>query len=312
LEANTEVISLIERLKFGSPVRRIAEAIVQGTLRLDENIQPLFAALANPRGRSWREREVAAWALGQIPLDAQERDAAAGMLLDILEGANREPMGQRVGRALVRGIPLIIFCLILDINVNPGPIFTTIFPFLWIVGSLQYQKGCTNLVRARAAETLGRLRVPETVAGLATALFDRNSRVREAAAAALHEVLPTVTPNEYGLFGVNAVASLGRALNHADSLLVFKVLEALEKVGTSHAIPYVEKVAVQGRTIRLRDAAQSTLYMLQQRKQAETESQTLMRAASGPDLMVPRRIRSAEEVSETPPQQQVLQAGESE
>jgi hypothetical protein len=36
--------------------------------------------------------------------------------------------------------------------------------------------------------------------------------------------------------------NLGRALNHSDTQLVFKVLSALEKVGTSHAIPFVEKL----------------------------------------------------------------------
>ncbi len=78
-------------------------------------------------------------------------------------------------------------------------------------------------------------------------------------------------------------ANLGRALNRSDTQLVFKVLSALEKVRTSHAIPFVEKLRRDGRATRLRDAAENTLATLYARQKQEQIRDTLLRVASTPD-----------------------------
>src|SRR5690242_13764373 len=88
------VIGLIARLPRNSVVRRIALQVVQG--RPIEAVQPLYTSLFRPRFTAWRERCVAAWALGRAPVTPEDRDSVLQLLLDVLEGGHRDSMGTRL------------------------------------------------------------------------------------------------------------------------------------------------------------------------------------------------------------------------
>jgi hypothetical protein len=168
-----------------------------------------------------------------------------------------------------------------------------------------------NLLRSVAAASLGRLGAPESIGPLAGALFDRSPDVQEAAALALHNVLPAVTHEHFGVFGSESIVNLGKALAHSDYSLVMKILTALAKIGTSHAVPYVKRASVQGRTTRIREMAMDVvLPALASHEQRENERQTLMRGASirtsSPDYL----LRPATETGESAPQQLLRPTGD--
>src|SRR5262249_47377303 len=149
----------------------------------------------------WREREVAAWMLGHMSLNPEEKDVAASALMDTLENARREGLWPCIGRAALRACLLALpFSLILsfDVTLNEGyphyippwpvlfcqmqAVFSAIaFPFAG-PASLVYDGLLNNRVRATSAVALGHLGVPESVGVLAGALFDRSQRVQSAAA----------------------------------------------------------------------------------------------------------------------------------
>ncbi len=319
-----DIPRLVASLPRHSPVRQLAEAVLGRTHQALDSVQPLFIALSHAAGRSWKEQLVAAWLLGQVPLTPQEQDAAANMLLDILGSRPRRRLVRGMKQGMVRayGLVLPVFLVVALFSPELPPDFLVHFLVLSTVASAclslplalwEWERSAdhTNRLRAMAARTLGRLHVPESVGELAGAAFDRSPGVREAAAAALHEALPTLTDAHYGMFGAQSVENLGKVLSHPNSLLVSQTLDALRKVGTSHALPYVEQVAAQGRTVRLRDKADEVLGVLRVRQQQEAEAQTLLRAGIAPPIPAQHLLRPAQGVGNTEPQQ-LLRASDSE
>lgn len=311
LDEIDEVVSRLGSLAPSSPVRRAALAVMQG--EPPETIQPLIAALLDPSPKRWQEREIAAWTLGRAPLHAQDRDAAVGTLLDVLEESVCEGPWQfwkRVaGRAALPTLLLILFMRM----ASGGPsaedgflavLFTLYCMMMAVTAVIGWNNESTNAyrVRAAAATALGNLRAPESGGALAGVLFHRDPGLRTAAALALHQVLPALTDDHYGQVGAQSVANLGRALNHSDNQLVYRVLEALKKVGTSHAIPFVERVEQRGRTIRLRDTAADVLVVLRERQRQENQRDTLLRPAPSPDNPADILLRPARDIGETDPQ----------
>lgn len=318
--------ALIPALSPHSRVRQSAEALLNGMPPSRESVECLFTALADPAGRSRGERVVAAWALGQAPLSPEERDAAAHMLLEILESHTGPTFGQQFLRALVAGYGLIALgCLLHVLNLEHYwiPRHMILERMLIIYGAYGSPfvlsgaglfAGATqkddDRLRAMAAHALGSLGVAESVGALAGTLFTRSPRVNEASASALHRLLPALTEAHYGLFGSDSMAKLGRALDHPDSLLVSKVLSALEKVGTRHAIPFAEKLARTSRMTRQRDAAAHLAEVLRGRQQSELASDTLMRPVAA-TMTAPDQLLRASQGSNDAAQQQILRARQS-
>jgi FOG: HEAT repeat len=286
------VIGLIARLPRNSVVRRIALQVVQG--RSIEALQPLYTSLLRPRFTAWRERCVAAWALGRAPVTAEDRDSVLQLLLDILEGGHRDSMGTRLKRGafLTSSVWLAIFTYF---SMREGGLqvwdyaqFVAVSTVIWCILGLfcipltvWHERYTTNRIRAAAADSLGKMGSVEAIGTLAAALRDGSPEVRSASAVALHQLLPQVTPAHYGVLGRETMQNLGRALSHPDGQLVFKVLAALENAGTSVAIPWVERSAQRGRTVRVRDVASRVLEILNQRKLRETDRDRLLRATTG-------------------------------
>jgi hypothetical protein len=296
-------ISLLGRIPETHPVRLLALSVARG--EPIDNIQPLIDALLDPSPDRWRIRAVAAWALSRTPLSPEQNDAATASLLDVLEHARPEAWAMRLLRGIKRhaaitfggGALATIFLFFLLDTIGRSSFPPSAIEVFWVMtavvaicglpivlpASFLFDRSRDALDRAAAAEALGRLGQPESVGALSGALFDRSQRVRESAAVALNELLPHLVPEHHGMFGSQSIANLGRALNHPDAQLVSKVLAALSVVGTSHAIPFVRKAVQSGRTLRLRDAADEVLKVLEQRQRSESLQSTLLRPTISPD-----------------------------
>jgi len=141
-----------------------------------------------------------------------------------------------------------------------------------------------DLLRAACAETLGRLKVVESVGPLAERLFDPSLTVREAASMALLHILPMLEATDGGAMEQQAIVRLADALQHPNTLLVFKILEALNKIGTGCALPAVETIAREGKTRQLQETARQVAVVLAARGKKEHEAQNLMRSTIGTQL----------------------------
>jgi HEAT repeat protein len=211
-----------------------------------------------------------------------------------------------LGYSFASSFALILCISALIREVPPFPeeflaVLTTLTAFLMLAtGPVAWQVGRANRarVRAEAADSLGRLGYVEAVGPLAAALFDWDRNVRSAASAALHQLLPRLGSDQMGQFGAETMHHLGRALAHPDGELVAKALTALGEIGTSHALPYVERTVRSGRTGRIREAADRVRAILEERKHRETEVGRLLRPSSTSGDNAATLVRPARSVAE--------------
>jgi len=158
-----------------------------------------------------------------------------------------------------------------------------------------------NRVREAAANSLGRLAVPESIGALAAAMYDRDPRVAATAAAALSRTLPMLTKAHYGRFGTEAVRRLCRLLQHPDERLVLDVLTALDKVGDPSAIRPVERLAKRSHSPTVQARVEALLPILYDRQRRAGESGRLLRPSTAPDAPAEILLRPAHGTGETAP-----------
>ncbi len=280
---------LLVKFDRQSPVLHIVESLLYSNSQPPDSIQPLFSALANYQPRYWHERVVAAWALGRMHLNEQEHDAAASMLLGILAEDDSQTMAHSVWVGLNWSLWTVLSASMLMAAANlidQEIIFqfvgatamcasTLTVPIAIHAGRNRTRRN--HIQRAAAAEALGRLRSIASLEALADALFDDSIKVRESAALALRLILPDLGPRDYGKFEPSAVHALGRVLDTSDVLLVFTALEAIEKIGTPAAMPYVSRIVKTGQTPMVRDLAQRVLMTLEGRKRRQGDAEQLGR-----------------------------------
>ncbi len=307
-----EVGNLLTQFRRASPVRSIAESLLGNTYQPSTSTLPLFSARANSSSYHWREQVVSAWALARVPLDGQERDAAAGMLLETLERDEEETLWERFLRGLLWGygtmLPLCLLGSLFICRSGDNIEWADVFPqMLFLMGSLasvltipicvvygRLNSGHNDMLRAASAESLGRLRVLESIGPLAEKLFDPSITVREAAAFALLQILPKLEDADRGTIDQQSVAHLAEALSHPNTLLVFKILEALHKVGNGSTLPAVERVAREGKTRQLQETAKQVAAVLEERRRKEREARHLMRPTSSPDQQTDGLMRGVQ------------------
>ncbi len=324
VDSYLEIGSLLTQFRGTSPVRSIAEGLLVNTYQPDSSTMPLFSALANNSANHWREQVVAAWALARVPLDAQERDAAAGMLMETLERDEDQTLWERFLRGLLWGygtmLPLCVIWSLLICRSGENIDWADVFPqMLFLMGSLasiltipmcvvygRLNSGHNDMLRAASAESLGRLHVIESIGPLAEKLFDQSTTVREASAFALMQILPKLEESDYGAIDQQSVAHLAEALIHPNTLLVFKILEALNKVGTGSTLPAVERLTREGKTKQLQETAKQVAAVLEERRRRERESRHLMRAAAGSEAQADGLMRAVHADGQSEPSQSLV------
>jgi HEAT repeat protein len=296
-----DLTALTNRLPLDSAVRKVATDCVEG--RSPRTIQPLVAALTNPSRKRQREREVAVRLLGSIDLTERDRYAAASVLAGVLENNPREALVPR----WVRAVGWAVLATVVRNYFANRAILSIWLPSMLLASSAslwwdQFRYVRANRVRRAAAEALGHLRAPEAVGALLTALYDRDVKVRQAAANALREVLPTITAEHFGHLESTAIVNLAKATSHEDTGLALEAVKALAHVGTSIAIPQVERVVSSGSTEEMRAAAAQTLTTLRERQRQEDMRSTLLRPETGPKDPAVSLLRPARDTAPTEPQ----------
>ncbi|HZO88429.1 MAG TPA: hypothetical protein VFB38_08820 [Chthonomonadaceae bacterium] len=311
---------LMRRLSPRDMMRQLAEALLRGEPPQQEAMAAIHAILGGRFGYRWRQAELAAWAIGRIPLDAARQRNAAKLLQRVLQLRDWPDTNARWARGFLR---LAMTSLGLNIGaalLKPGaasavdrlmltaltciPLAVVVLP----ISSLMEDR-LLNRVRAAAVTALGHLRLPESTATLAeTALRTAPAslrqtagcrRVHQAALAVLPPVLLQLTPDHYGRLPASTVSSLCQLLKTAEEPLALDILEALGKVGDGSAVRLVERLAVRGRTVRLRDAAARILPTLRERQHQENAPKTLLRPACAPHRPVEILLRPADSAPAT-------------
>ena len=179
---------------------------------------------------------------------------------------------------------LIPFIAVLSAAFLCLPIYPIVLPF-----SLSADETRVNSVRLMAARSLGRMGQIEGLEALAKACLEKNETLRRVAEAGLRSLLPQLTQEHFGQVGSELGPDLCRLLVQSDARLLdtegqaaalsSELLEALEKIGDSRAIPAVQQIFTVGRTEGLKAQANRILRTLMERKKREQEQQTLLRGA---------------------------------
>jgi hypothetical protein len=146
------------------------------------------------------------------------------------------------------------------------------------------------------------------------------SNIYREAEAKLVTLLPGLRPEDAALLTEAHYTGLYQALSGSNTALILAVLKALEQIGTSEAIPYVETLAgkipeaakydlrivlhgsrachseavrPESDNQRIRETAQICLNALRQRDEQERAAQTLLRPAPAPALLSHTLLRPA-------------------
>src|SRR5258706_11353885 len=193
LEEVDLVVSRLAKMRGMSATKRLALATLSSLTGKPqgETIQPLIGVLGDPSLRKWKEREMAAWTLGRTSLNADEKDAAAATLMDVLESAANENIWRQLGRILAIDIVAAFAMILFWRMLNPWSFWGQPFSFVFFRFSIMFlpvtvplcllgQKSLNDRARIASAVALGNLAIPETVGALAGALRDRNRAIRVA------------------------------------------------------------------------------------------------------------------------------------
>jgi len=283
--------------------------------------------------REWRECVVSIWALGRLTPEDPAR-AEAEKILCWLIGPNGGSIAVPTNRRLIHlwlRSWFYISCFTvwqvfyLDRITDPLAVFLDVFvtvliglipslpvTALMVFSEIPWNIRRMNRIRARALLTLGRWREPRHLSLLLREYVEKKGRVRLAAEVALREVLPLLETEDTGERAADFVPNLCRALRRKERQLLdytareealeILILEALGKVGDGHASPTVRRIALRGRTPRLRELAGSILPILQIRGRRATDPNQLLRGADRPENPSTTLLRPAHEAS-TPSEQ---------
>jgi hypothetical protein len=317
-EEAAQIAAGLGGLKPENPVLHSALRLLRG--ESVDSIHPLQTSLREPHPRRWKERLVAAWTLGRAKLSDDDSDSASGTLIEVLENGYRERGRFKLLRWIARTYAP---AFVIGASVATGAYLDSPFgwyspwvplvimiammvgtPSLFITIPLQsfFEKRQNDRVRAAAAVALANRGHIEAIGPLSGCLFDSDEIVRHACALALHDLLPKVKESDYGALGADSMTKLGRALGNPDGSLVTKLLDALAKVGTSHAVPHVEKLLKSTRSTLTRDRAQRVIEILIERSRREAAGKDLLRASRSPgdpaELLRPARTLAEAEIEQ--------------
>jgi hypothetical protein len=184
-------------------------------------------------------------------------------------------------------------------------------PSLFIAHETERQ--AARQLRFITAHALGRLQAVEALDALVAASLEQDAYLSEIALISLRVVLPHLSADHHSPLGTEAIPNLCRLLkryapafvnyNDAGHTLTTELLDALEKVGDSRAIPHVLQLANDWPPGPLREKAAQVLTLLEERKRRETERGTLLRGATPPVGDPTELLRAATSQTESRPEQ---------
>lgn len=301
-----EVRKLARRLRRSDPVRQIAFALLTEGPEEICSAHPLINALMNLSEVRWRERAVAAWALGRVSLEESQKEEVVRLLCCV---AANEQMGagKRLLKRSVRAVlwtslygllPFGVDQLLVHLSkfedpdsLMPSPGFLYLlltywglcllaltFPFASLF--LDYNRNLK--VRKYSIRSLCRLGSPASIGTLAGLIKKPDMIVSAESETALKHLLPYLTPEHYPDYS-DATPHLCRLLGGADWPFSLQVLEALEKIGDGRAVEVIERLTKRGLHWKVQEEAERILPLLQERQRKEKDPRRLVRAADIPE-----------------------------
>jgi hypothetical protein len=278
---------------------------------VDEDVRPLLAALEDTRAKRWKDRALAAWALGKvrIPKDAQR---SAVTLLSYMAAARRTEswVARGCSRSLLSGLPigllagcgLFLGAILAAIPAPPGALLMALGGIavtalvtllsglvLWPIVlpiSAAIDAGRLRRQRLEAVRSLAAMGNIHAVAALAVAKRDSDAQIRHAARWGLMRTLPLLSEAHFGHLSsmtVPNLASMVWTTCYADGELAMLALDALAKVGDSRAIGPLESIDRNWKNQpEVLEAARKSLVVLYERRRNEQAGQVLLRATDAP------------------------------
>jgi hypothetical protein len=273
------------------------------------HVADLLRKTTRARPNVWGARIAAINQLVTVDAPPEDQELIDRTLRQVLEGRHRMPKRRSVIRGFVQ--PLLVtlpvglligwafavdgtwpsahlleVCGVTLLATAGGEMLTV--PF-WLPYRLAADSMLENQVRAAAAKALGERKAISAAGTLADGTIDLSPGVRSAAIHALHQVLPQIDGTDTTLKNAETSYQLGRALYRADELLAVQILHALQKVGTSQAIQYVDYTMRAFPSGPVQELAQEVLATLQARQALDDGRVRLLRPSgetvSGAELL---------------------------
>ena len=236
------------------------------------------------------------------PQEAETLDS----LLAFLEEENRKR--QRHRRYAFCLLPAYIVVLFIALRIDQPVLFIAVVLMGLIGINLKSEAEKRSKAQQSATLKLTEWDDVRVVGPLAEELASPEQDIRFAAEMALISLLPRLRASDAYLLNTNQRHCLYYTLSGTRHIwLKIAILKALEQVGDSEAILYVERLAAgEGAaewSPEVRQAAIDCLPYLQERARHESSKQTLLRSADSTGATAKTLLRSANETSEINPEQ---------
>jgi hypothetical protein len=310
--ADRNPIPRLLRTKRGraGTVGRIADRVRRGDELSNSDVDLLLQTARTPFSWCWREREAAAWALGEAALSPKQAEKAVRALESAATLSDEEKGSPgRTGPHLLRlATTAAILTAVVpgrEIARIPGTgdkasailAGLVVFSFLAAlpVLTLSYfvERDRLRAVRAVATRALGNF---GTASSLSVALInasDHGACVSTAALDVLPRILDRVAAGTPQSFPADEARRLCKLLNSDREQLVISILNALGRAGGGSAVLPVERLVKKGSTEAVRRLAEETLPILQERLRAEQAPAVLLRASQPPAADSTELLRAA-------------------
>ena len=208
-----------------------------------------------------------------------QKDYVEEMLAELRKEARKRDRNKKLFIGLY--LTLVGFMLVIAIVTHNPHLLNTL-------GSM------TGMIAAGAAATQGQKKLtkslaqyendPRVVGPLAEALEFQDKELRKMVPEKLIRLLPQLKASDRNCLNDAQRACLYRALRGKNDALKLAILQSLQQIGDSKALPYVQKLAADQRAMsgpRMREAVALCLPFLTDLAEKEKNSQMLLRAADG-------------------------------
>ncbi|HZT42838.1 MAG TPA: hypothetical protein VFA07_11790 [Chthonomonadaceae bacterium] len=235
----------------------------------------------------------------------QEAETLDSLLAFLAEEKRKRKRRVRYSLCL---LPVYIGVLFIAFRINQPVLFIAIFVMMLVGLTLKSEVEKKSEAQQYITRKLIEWDDVRVVGPLAEELASLEQDIRFAAERALISLLPRLRATDADLLNTDQRHCLYYALSGTRQIwLKIAILKALEQVGDSEAIPYVERLAAgEGAaewSPEVRQAAIDCLPYLQERTRQESTRQTLLRSADLAGAAAETLLRSAGETQETDPQQ---------
>ena len=290
-------------LRRTSPARQMAEKLLSGDALTPEDAAILMELLEEPSGFRWREARLATWLAGFVPAGGTQQTETTktlGWRLKTYVWPDQKKISLIRWGAFTA--PLFLWFTYLFITNSANLDFVWMLCWSLILAAVAASLPAAlirhvwddltySLLRVAAAQSLARLRLPESVAPLAAAAnFTPDAvenvshwrKIRRIARAGLPAAIAELRPEHYLRLDPIIVPNLCLLIHDRDEALALLALDALGKVGDGRAVIPTQRLAGSHASLRRREIANAILPLLYYRQQQENSYSHLLRASSAP------------------------------